>query len=68
MTVEFAANDLDRFVGIPEAAARLGIHEKTARRQIAAGAFPVPVTRVGGKQMVSLRRLVEFIHGEGDAA
>lgn len=32
---------------VPEAADRLGIHEKTAYRLIAEGAFPVPAYLIG---------------------
>lgn len=62
MAVELAENDLDRFVEIPEAAARLSIHEDTAWRWIRSARFPVPVRRVGHKQVVSLRLLVDFIN------
>lgn len=54
--------NLDCFVGIREAAERLGIHVVTARRLIREDRFPVPVRRVGNKQVVSLRRLVEHIN------
>lgn len=64
MAVALAADDLDRYASVPEAAARLGVHEKTARRWILKGTFPVPVHLVGGVQRVSLRRLVEHINGD----
>lgn len=56
--------DLDRFVGLREAAQRLGIHKDTAWRLNKAGKFPVPVHTVAGKHVVSLRRIVEFINSE----
>lgn len=62
MTYELAENDLDRFIGVPEAAARLGIHVGTAQRWIRDNRFPVPVQNLGAKRVVSLRLLVEFIH------
>lgn len=52
---------LDRFIGIPEAASLLSIHPVTARRLIRDEQFPVPVRKVGGKQVVSLRRVLEHI-------
>lgn len=61
--VELAAEDLDRLIGIPEAAARLDIHPVTAREWVREGRFPVPVINVGGTRKVSLRRLVEFVNG-----
>lgn len=66
--VELAENDLDRFVGIPEAATRLGIHVETARAWIRSGRWEreFPTLRVvtfAGKQQVSLRHVVELIHG-----
>ena len=57
-------DDLDRFIGVPEAAARLDVHPVTARRWITQGTFPVPVLTVNGERRISLRRLVEFIHGD----
>ena len=63
MTVQLAAEDLDRFAGVPEAAARLGVSTRTAYRLIERDEFPVPVTTVAGKTKVSLRRLVEHING-----
>jgi excisionase family DNA binding protein len=60
---ELAADDLDRFAGIAEAAARLGISRSTAYRLISDNEFPVPVLTVAGKQKVSLRLLVEHING-----
>lgn len=56
--------DLDRFIGLKEAAERLGIHRETAWRLVREDRFPVPVRRVAGKKVVSLRRLVDFINGE----
>jgi predicted DNA-binding transcriptional regulator AlpA len=55
-------DDLDRFIGLREAAERLGIHKDTAWRLNKAGRFPIPVREVGGKKVVSLRVLVEFIN------
>lgn len=66
--VELAENDLDRFAEIPEAAARLTIHPDVARRWIRQNRFPVPVRRVGAKQVVSLRLLVEYINSTEAAA
>lgn len=58
--------DLDRFVSIPEAAARLGINADTARDWIAAGTFPIPVRWVGGRRKVSLRRVAEYVNAVTD--
>lgn len=63
----FAADDLDRFITVAEAADRFAIAHETARRLVRAGRFPVPVKRVGRVQKVSLRHVVEFIN-ERDAA
>jgi predicted DNA-binding transcriptional regulator AlpA len=57
-------DDLDRFVSIPEAAARLCMSKAKAYALIAADEFPVPVFTIGGRAKVSLRRLAEFINGE----
>lgn len=54
-------DDLDRFVTISEAAQRLHMHRSTAYRLIEAGTFPVPTVQVGGKQVVSLRRLADYM-------
>lgn len=62
-----AVVDLDRFVSIPEAAVILNVHPVTARRMIRQDRFPVPVRRVAGKQVVSLRRLVEHVNSDMDA-
>lgn len=62
MAAQLAEHDLDRFCEIPEAAARLAIHVETAREWIRTDRFPIPVRRVGSKQVVSLRLLVEFIN------
>lgn len=59
----FSDGDLDRFINVREAAARLGIGASTAYRMIQAGSFPVPVFEVAGKQRVSLRQLAEFMYG-----
>jgi hypothetical protein len=56
------AEDLDRFITIAESALRLSIGRSTAFRMAADGTFPVPVHNVAGKQVVSLRLLIEFIH------
>lgn len=56
--------DLDRFIGLREAADKLGIHKDTAWRLRKAGKFPVPVHTIGGKSVVSLRRLVEHINSD----
>lgn len=58
------AVDLDRFITISEAAARLGIGKSKAYALIAAGDFPVPVVAVAGKKKVSLRRLAEWMNGQ----
>lgn len=66
-TYGLAVDDLDRFADIPEAAARLSINDQTAWRWIREGCFPVPVRRVGNKQVVSLRLLVAFINDTDSA-
>jgi hypothetical protein len=60
--------DLDRFITIAESARRLSIGRSTAFRMAADGTFPVPVHTVAGKQVVSLRLLVEFINSTDLAA
>lgn len=67
MSVDLAELDLDRFVGVPEASARLNLHPDTAYKWIKSGRwqreFPdVPVQVVAGKQQISLRLLVGFIN------
>lgn len=57
-------DDLDRFVSVTEAAERLGIGVRTARRLVAEGRFPAPVQELGGRRLISLRRLVDYINGE----
>lgn len=56
------AVDLDRFIGLREAAVKLGMHKDTAWRLNKRGEFPVPVRRVAGKYVVSLRLLTDFIN------
>lgn len=51
-----------------EAAAILGISERTAYRLNASGQFPVPVLTIGGSRRVSRRQLEAFIEGPGDQA
>lgn len=58
-----AVVDLDRFIGIPEAAERLGISRSNAYDLIHRDLFPVPVQDVAGRQRVSLRRLAEHMYG-----
>lgn len=67
MRVEFAPDDVDRFVTITEAAARLRMGRSTAYRMITDGDFPVPVRTVAGKQVVCLRHVVEYVR-DGAAA
>lgn len=57
-------DDLDRFVTLTEAAPILRVSRAKAFRLAQHGEFPVPVRKVGGKQVVSLRRLVEFVNSE----
>lgn len=52
---------IDRFISIPEAASFLSIHPVTANRLIREDLFPIPVRKVGGKRVVSLRRVLEYI-------
>lgn len=59
----FPADDLDRLIGVPEAAARLGMHPVTAYRAIKDDTFPVRVLVVNGRKRVSLRALAEFMYG-----
>lgn len=59
----------DRFIEIPEVAQRLSLHPDTVRAWIRTGRWAlevpsVPVQHVGGKQVVSLRRLAEHINSE----
>lgn len=65
--VQFAPDDLDRFITITEAAARLMIGRSTAYRMIVDGDFPVPVRSIAGKQVVCLRHVVEHVR-DGAAA
>lgn len=65
--IALADDDLDRMIGVPEAAARLGIHVDTARAWIRTGRwtreFPqLRIATVAGKQQVSLRRVVQTIN------
>lgn len=62
MASQFTDGDLDRFITIAEAAARLRVGRSTAYEMIHAGTFPAPIQIVAGKQVVSLRLLTEFIH------
>lgn len=48
---------------LPEAAAILGISERTAYRLTADGEFPVPVLAIGRCKRVSRRQLEAFIEG-----
>jgi excisionase family DNA binding protein len=57
--MEFAAGDLDRFITIREAAARLAMSRAHAYRLIKEGRFPVEPRKVGGKNVVHLRSLLE---------
>lgn len=57
------AEDLDRFIGIPDAATRLGISRSAAYELIRHDKFPVPVLDVAGRWRVSLRRLAEHMYG-----
>jgi predicted DNA-binding transcriptional regulator AlpA len=59
--------DVDRFVDVPEVARRLSLHPDTVRKMIRDEEFPVPVRTVGGKKVVSLRRLVDWINAEAAA-
>jgi predicted DNA-binding transcriptional regulator AlpA len=61
-----AVDDLDRFITLVEAADRLCMHKVTAWRLHREGRFPVPVQKVAGKNVVSLRLLVDFIHARAD--
>lgn len=63
----FDYDDLDRFVTITEAAARLKVSRSTAYRMIRDGSFPVPVRSIAGKQVASLRLLAEHM-AQRDAA
>jgi excisionase family DNA binding protein len=47
-----------------EAAAYLGIPERTAYRLLANGEFPVPVLKVGRRRLVSRQLLEQFVNGE----
>lgn len=58
----FAPDDLDRFISIPEAAARLGIGKSLGYQLANAGQLGVPVVKVGHLSRVSLRLLVDFIN------
>lgn len=61
------SDELDRFVTLTEAAPILRMSRSAAFRLAQHGEFPVPVHNVGGKRVVSLRRLVEFVNSEAAA-
>lgn len=50
--------DLDNFVGVHEAAKRLGIHEESARRLIRIGT--IPATKIGGQWYIDREDLAIF--------
>lgn len=65
--VALAENDLDRYAGIAEVALRLNIGQQTVYDMIRDGRWDaeigVPIVAVAGKQVVSLRRLAEYMYG-----
>lgn len=61
-------DDLDRFITIAEAAPKLRIGRTTAFKLAKAGRFPVPVHVIAGKQVVSLRRVVEHVNSDMQVA
>lgn len=50
--------DLSNFVGVPEAAKRLGIHEESLRRLIRIGT--IPATKIGGQWYIDKEQLNLF--------
>jgi excisionase family DNA binding protein len=65
--MEFAVGDLDRFITIREAAARLSISRAHAYRLIKDDRFPAPTFNVGGKTVVHLRSLLEGVSNDAAA-
>lgn len=63
----FDENDVDRFVTIAEAAPRLRMSRSKAFRLAKDDQFPVPVRFVGGKQVVCLRHVIEYVRNEAAA-
>lgn len=59
-----AYEDLDRFIGIADAAERLGISRSAAYRLVHDDEFPIAVHDVAGRKRVSLRRIAEYIYGD----
>jgi predicted DNA-binding transcriptional regulator AlpA len=51
-------------LSLAEAARVLGISQAAAYRQLAAGTFPVPVLRIGGRIKVSRYVLESYLTGE----
>lgn len=51
---------------IAQAATRLGVSARTARRLIAADDFPVPTIRLGTHRFVSVAVLERFLDGRGE--
>jgi excisionase family DNA binding protein len=51
---------------IAQAAARLGVVERTAHKWVQRGVFPVPVLKVGGTLRVRVNQLEAFVLGEGE--
>lgn len=50
--------DLENFVGVHEAAKRLGIHEESVRRLIRIGT--IPATKIGGQWYIDREDLAIF--------
>lgn len=48
-------------ITMDQAARHLGMSGKTAQNRASAGRFPIPTRKIGGKQMVHLLDLAEFI-------
>lgn len=58
--IEDLAEEAD-LMTIPEVAPYLRLHEVTARRLIREDAFPLPVIKIGSRQLISRYRLREYL-------
>lgn len=50
-------------ISLAEAAVLIGIAPKTARNWLAQGRFPIPTVRVGGKRLVRVSDVEEYVAG-----
>lgn len=55
-------------LSLEEACAEIGIKATTGANQISAGTFPMPTRKEGGKRVVDIRDLAEYIDKQREAA